>query len=94
VCPVRALASYCLAFLLVFIDGGKLFPGSDKKSRFGKCLHKILNYNKDLYHAKHVDPEELGTNSIRKGATTYCCAGVHTISMNFGIPFLSYNKSF
>ena len=77
VCPVRALASYCLAFPLVFIDGGKLFPGSDQKSRFGKSLHKILNNNKDLYHAKHVDPEELGTHSIRKGAATYCCAGVH-----------------
>jgi len=78
VCPIRAFAIYCLTFLLVAIDGGKLFLGADQKSRFGsKCLHKILNNNRDLYHAKHVDPEELGTHSIRKGATTYCCAGVH-----------------
>ena len=24
-----------------------------------------------------VDPKNLGTHSIRKGAATYCCAGVH-----------------
>ena len=77
VCPIRALASYCLAFPLVVVDGGKLFPGTEQKSRFGKCLHRILNNNRDLYHAKHVDPEELGTHSIRKGAAAYCCAGVH-----------------
>ena len=40
-------------------------------------MHRIFNNNKDLYRAKHVDPDELGTHSVRKGAATYCCAGVH-----------------
>ena len=77
ICPICALAAYCLAFPQVIIDGGKLFPGSDQKSRFGKSLHKTFVSNRDLYLSKHVDPEELGTHSIRKGAATYCCAGVH-----------------
>jgi len=77
ICPIRALSAYCLAFPQVIIDGGKLFPGSEQKSRFGKCLHRIFNNNRDLYLSYHVDPQELGTHSIRKGAATYCCAGVH-----------------
>ena len=77
ICPIRALAAYCLAFPQVIIDGDMLFPGSDQKSRFGKSLHRIFGSNRDLYLSKHVDPNELGTHSIRKGAATYCCAGVH-----------------
>ena len=77
ICPICVLGAYCLAFPEVVIAGGKLFPGSEQKSRFGKCLHRIFKSNRDLYLSQHVDPEELGTHSIRKGAATYCCAGVH-----------------
>jgi len=66
-----------LAFPRIVVDESKLFPGSDQKSRFGACLHRMMKLHKSLYHNKCSDPDELGTHSIRKGAATYCCAGVH-----------------
>ena len=30
-----------------------------------------------IYQTLFVDPDENGSHSIRKGSSTYCCAGVH-----------------
>ena len=36
-----------------------------------------MHRNASEYHTVHADSDELGTHSIRKGAATYCCAGIH-----------------
>ena len=45
VCPIRAMASYLIAFPDVFIEGVKLFPGRYQKKRFNACLHRVLQSN-------------------------------------------------
>ena len=78
VCPLRTLASYLLVYSQIFIDTKKLFPGSDQKKRFNSCLHSIMYYNTHIHETLFVDPKEIGSHSIRKGATRYYCAGVHS----------------
>ena len=36
-----------------------------------------MHYNTHIYETLFVDPKEIGFHSIRKGVTTYYCAGVH-----------------
>ena len=36
-----------------------------------------MHSNTHIYQTLFVDPDEIGSHSIRKGAATYCCAGVH-----------------
>ena len=50
VCPIRAMASYLIAFPDVFIEGVKLFPGRDQKRDlmlvfivFCKVMNKHFN---------------------------------------------------
>ena len=76
ICPLRALASYLLVFPSIFVDENKLFPGKDQKKHFNTCFHRVTNPI-HAYMKEHGDPKELGSHSIRKGAATYCCAGVH-----------------
>ena len=77
VCPIRALASYLLVFPDIFVEANKLFPGNDQKKRFNQCLHRVMHNNIHIYQTLFVDVDEIGSHSIRKGAATYCCAGVH-----------------
>ena len=77
VCPIRAMASYLIAFPDVFIEEVKLFPGRDQKKRFNACLHRVLQSNEQAFQSISVDISEIGSHSIRKGAATYCCSGVH-----------------
>ena len=81
ICSLRALASYLLVFPQIFIDAKKLYPGSDQKKRFYSCLHRVMHYNTHNYKTLFVDPKEVGSYSIRKGAVIYCCAGVHPGSL-------------
>ena len=73
----------CSSFHLFFY-GKKLFPGKDQKKRFNTCLHRVTKSNSHLYETIDVKTEELGSHSICKGATTYCCAGVYP-----GLPIVS-----
>ena len=77
ICPIRALSAYLLCCPDVVTEGGRIFPGSDQRSRFNRIFHATVNRNSELYLAAGIDPQEIGTHSIRKGAATYCCAGVH-----------------
>ena len=77
VCPLRALACYCMIFPKVLIDNHFLFPGSDQKTRFNRIFHAVLDRNTAIYEASGIDVSELGSHSIRKGAATYCCTGCH-----------------
>ena len=76
VCPIRAMSSYLFLFPNIASDGQKLFPGSKQRGRFNRLFHDLLVKNKDVFLSHGVDPSLLGTHSIRKGAATYCCAGV------------------
>ena len=71
------MLSYILVFPSIFVDGNKLFSGKDQKKRFNTFLQRVTKSNSHLYQALHVDPKELGSHSICKGAATYCCAAVH-----------------
>ena len=62
----------------------KLFSGSDQKKRFNSCLHRVMHYNTHIYKTSFVDPKEIGSHSIRKGAAMYCCADIHP-----GLPIVS-----
>ena len=48
-----------------------------RKESFNSCLHRILHSNTHIYQTLFVDPKQIDSHSIRKCATTYCCAGVH-----------------
>ena len=69
VCSLLVLTSYLLDFPSIFVDGNKLFPGKDQKKRFNTCLHIVTISNEHLCETSHVDPKELESYSICKGAT-------------------------
>ena len=54
-----------------------MFAGKNQKKPFDSCLHGVTHSNSHLYQTLNVDPKELGSHLICKGAATYCCAGVH-----------------
>jgi hypothetical protein len=73
VCPVFALALYfscCFGGKKPNVDGF-LFPGSKQEVRFGEMLRKVLRDHKDEVMVMGYDVDDLGTHSIRKGASTY-----------------------
>ena len=37
----------------------------------------MVKTNEEDFQSIYVDINEIGSHSIRKGAATYCCAGVH-----------------
>ncbi|KAH9133211.1 hypothetical protein AeRB84_020668 [Aphanomyces euteiches] len=49
-----------------------LFPGSNQKDRFGKCLSKLLDGETNIKQSKK---KAIGTLSVRKGAATFCSSG-------------------
>ena len=77
VCPIRAMASYFLTFPQILQDGKDLFPGESQHTRFHDILLKLIHNNEDEYFQIGVSAQDIGTHSVRKGAATYCCAGVH-----------------
>ena len=77
VCAMRAMACYFFTFPQILQDGKDLFPGEDQHNRFHGILLKLLVDNEHEYNAIGVSHQDIGTHSVRKGAATYCCAGVH-----------------
>ncbi|ETI47820.1 hypothetical protein F443_08028, partial [Phytophthora nicotianae P1569] len=75
VCPILALAIYWATS--TFDVGNRLFPGSDQYDRFRKSLHRLLEDERVSVELKRrgVNPNDLGTHSMRKGAATYCTSG-------------------
>ena len=58
-------------------EGGRIFPGSEQRTRFNRIFYYFLTKYGELYLSCGIDPKEIGTHSIRKGAATCCCTGVH-----------------
>ncbi|ETK72455.1 hypothetical protein F441_20896 [Phytophthora nicotianae CJ01A1] len=75
VCPILALAIYWATS--TFDVDNRLFPGSDQYDRFRKRLYRLLEDEMVSVELKRrgVNPSDLGTHSMRKGAATYCASG-------------------
>lgn len=76
VCPILALAMYWSCF--DFIPGeNHLFEGSNQYERFRKILARTLNMDSIALELERraVNSQDLGTHSMRKGASTYCSSG-------------------
>ena len=76
VCPILALGIYWSCFQ--FDDGcDLLFPGGKQYDRFRKVLVSVLDDPSVVAELERrgIDPDEIGTHSLRKGAATYCSSG-------------------
>lgn len=73
VCPVLSLAFYMTACFesVSATDSCLLFPGGQQESRFSRILKNILNEHKAEVNAFGFEVDEIGTHSIRKGASSY-----------------------
>ncbi|EKX32112.1 hypothetical protein GUITHDRAFT_44356, partial [Guillardia theta CCMP2712] len=60
-------------------SGGRLFPGTNQYDRFRKLLcNRLLIADEEVaaaIHAKGLNANEIGSHSIRKGASTFCSSG-------------------
>ena len=83
VCPILSLAIYYLCF--PDIHGPLLYPGHSQAERFRKRLHWFLQNHPELGVSSGVDPDDIGTHSIRKGALTYCSSGSTSCPPNMAI---------
>ena len=73
VCPLLSLAMYfssCFAGMNVATED-YLFPGAKQEHRFAKLLHRILQENSKEVNALGYSVNQLGTHSIRKGASSF-----------------------
>ena len=74
VCPITALFEYmCVNPDIIQNPDGPLFPGANQEDRFRKILKQL--FKKHEGNLDEYDIDELGTHSIRKGATTYASSG-------------------
>lgn len=76
ICPILALGLYWLCFP---IDASinRLFPGNNQYDRFRNILVRILDTNdgKEMLLSRGIKLEDIGTHSMRKGASTYVSSG-------------------
>jgi integrase len=76
ICPILALAVFFLCH--EFQEGNNcLFPGSNQYDRFRKALKRVtaIAAIKTALAMHGINPDDLGTHSLRKGAATYCSSG-------------------
>jgi hypothetical protein len=75
ICPILSLAIHFLCNGVV--EAGKIFNGTAQYDRYSKMLRRLFEHEGVAAFLRNVglDPKELGTHSIRKGATTYCTSG-------------------
>jgi hypothetical protein len=69
--PVFALGLYFSTFGVPLEATSKLFPGRNQYKRFGRLLKAMLEEHIDEVRAFGFEISDIGTHSIRKGATTY-----------------------
>jgi hypothetical protein len=69
--PMFALGLYFLTFGAPLQATSKLFPGRNQYKRFGRLLKAILEEHIDEVRAFGFEISDIGTHSIRKGATTF-----------------------
>ena len=76
ICPILSLGIYwlCTTFESSSI---KLFAGSAQKDRFGEILSRVFANKEFQQFLKQcgINPEDLGSHSIRKGSATYASSG-------------------
>lgn len=73
ICPVLSLGLYLLCFPFS-PNGIKLFPGRNQYERFLVKVDKWLKI-KEVLFSRGVDPDDIGTHSMRKGAAAFCSSG-------------------
>ena len=71
VCPVFALALYVLLLGAPALSDSRLFPGKNQFKRFGSKMKRVLKAHEKEVNALGFQLKDLGTHSIRKGASTY-----------------------
>ena len=72
VCPVLALAMYLTTcFENDVVPNSALFPGESQDARFSNILQKVVNDNWNMISRLGYKRGEIGTHSIRKGASSY-----------------------
>ncbi len=52
-----------------------LFPGGNQYEQFMDCLHHIVEKYPDELFALGIFPDDLGSHSARKGASSHDCSG-------------------
>jgi len=73
-CPITALFEYMTCFPEILQDTDSiLFPGAEQEDRFRKIIKRLLHGHEGDLDGYEV--EDIGTYSIRKGATTYALSG-------------------
>ena len=72
ICPVLSLAFYFSCCCNLPQSGeSRLFPGRDQYQRFLEMLSRVIRDHEAEVSELGVNPQMIGTHSIRKGAVTY-----------------------
>ena len=76
VCPILALGMYWMCFP-PRPGANHLFPGSKQDDRYGKILQRLLANEGSAFElrALGIQPGDIGTHSVRKGAATFVASG-------------------
>jgi hypothetical protein len=76
-CPVLSFGVHSLLASSV-ADHGCVFPGGDQQNRFSKALDRVLRSGagRDRLATLGLTLEDIGTHSVRKGASSYLLGGM------------------
>ena len=76
VCPVLSLGVYLLCFP-PSPECTQLFPGHKQDDRYSKILKRLLTLPDHVEEVRTmgINPDDIGTHSIRKGASTFTASG-------------------
>lgn len=81
ICPILSLGVYLLSFNFEKYDSSEsslnLFSGASQRDRYRKDLLKLLKLNEVVMELKSrgISEKDLGTHSVRKGASSYVASG-------------------
>jgi hypothetical protein len=76
ICPKLALAIYWAIFSFA-CSSDQLFQGNNKYERFRKSFQHLFKHEdiSNVLIRKGLNPENIGTHSMRKDAATFCSSG-------------------
>ena len=77
ICPLLAMAIY-FATNPPQRDEPRLFPGKDQDHRYNRNLKRVMEATPELIaetRARGIVLDDIGTHSVRKGASTYAASG-------------------
>lgn len=76
ICPILALAIYWAIFSFD-CSSDQLFQGNNQYERFRKSFQHLFKHEdiSSVLIRKGLNPENIGTHSMRKGAATFCSSG-------------------